>query len=112
MAAPLGYGNCRYTPITVAGTTTVSPTPPTIGAPTVNPVFYGMNCAIFGTSPVFSAYDVIVVNTGTNTNTLLSGTFTAAGQSVNVINGFGARVNGALVVVVTGTANALNVLWD
>lgn len=111
--------NAGYTPLTTAGTYTLNPGPaspgPGVGVGTPGAV-YGVYATVFGTSPVFTVYDIVPAR-GTiavATNILLNGTGTAVNQSFNPLSGalIGVRYTGALVVVVTGTANTLNVLWD
>lgn len=109
MPAQLGVRNAQYTPLIAAGTSTISPGNPN-GAPAANPgVLYGCNCPLFGTGPAFAMYDIV----GTQTNLLMAGTFTAAGQAISAgINSTGVRYRGSLVAVATGTASQINVLWD
>lgn len=116
MPLVLGIGNCQYTQITTAGTTTVV-TGPTSGIPTSSNALYGANVSVFGTSPTISCYDLIPPTPGGGTSTqtllLMAGTFTAAGQALNPQGGsVGVRIRGSLMVVTTGTANTWNVLWD
>jgi hypothetical protein len=111
--------NAGYSVLTTAGTYTLNPGPgsPAQGVGVGIPgVYYGAYVTTFGTSPVFSVYDIQPVrgSVATATNLLHNGTGTAANQSFQPLPGGlpGIRYTGALVVVVTGTANALNVLWD
>jgi len=111
--------NAGYTPLTTAGTYTLNPGPgsPGQGVGVGTPgALYGIYATVFGTSPVFTAYDIVPArgNVATATNILLNGTATAVNQSYLPLTGamLGIRYTGALVVVVTGTANTLNVLWD
>lgn len=114
MPLALGIGNCQYTQITTAGTTTVI-VGPTSGIPTSQNVLYGANVSVFGTTPTVACYDLVPPTPGGGTATqtflLLAGTFTAAGQALSP-GIVGARLKGSLAVVTTGTANTWNVLWD
>lgn len=114
-AAPAGYSV-----LTTAGTYTLNPGPGSpgqgVGIGTPGSV-YGFYVTTFGTAPVVSVYDIVPARGGvaTATNLLMNGTGTAANQSFTAFSGGvwpGIRYTGALVVVVTGTANTLNVLWD
>jgi hypothetical protein len=112
MPALLSVNNAQYAVLTTAGTYTLNPGPSRGGIG----VLWGVYVSTYGTSPVFNVYDVVPAM-GTNaiaTNLLLTGSGTAAGQAFSPL-GAGSpavRYTGALVVVVTGTSNALNVLWD
>jgi hypothetical protein len=118
MAGPqLGVGNSQYTPLSTAGTTTLNQGQ--VGPRALsNGVLYGASCVLFGTAPVLQVLDIIQpsnigTNTTTVTNTLLNGTFTAAGQTFTAgIAGVGVRYQGALVAVYAGVASAVNALWD
>jgi hypothetical protein len=111
--------NAGYSVLTTAGTYTLNPGPGTpgqgvgVGTPGA---YYGAYISTFGTSPVFSVYDIVPArgNVATATNLIHNGTGTGANQSFQPLAGGlpAVRYGGALVVVVTGTANALNVLWD
>jgi hypothetical protein len=112
----LGIGNCQYTQVTTAGTTTVI-VGPAAGIPTSQNVLYGANVSVFGTTPTIACYDLVpptpAGGTTTQTFLLMAGTFTAAGQALSPSAGnVGARIKGSLAVVTTGTANTWNVLWD
>lgn len=111
--------NCGYSVLTTAGTYTLNPGPgtqgPGVGLGTPG-AYYGAYVSTFGTSPVFSVYDIVPAR-GTvaiSTSLIHNGTGTAVNQSFQPLSGGlpAVRYTGALVVVVTGTANALNVLWD
>lgn len=117
MPIVLGAENCQYTQLTSAGTSTVFANP----APQTSPnVLYGVSCALFGTGPAVSCYDVVTpspgqVAAGTSTQTfqVMQGTYTAVGQIFTPSGGNrGLRLKGNLVVVVTGTLSTWNVLWD
>jgi hypothetical protein len=121
MPAPLYQGNCGYTPITAAGTTTLNPGPaagPGVGlaSPATFGAFYGASWYATGTTFAITVYDVqTTVNqngTTTVTNTLMNGTGTA-GQVISAgPPGVGVRYKGALVCVTTGTPGGINALWD
>ena len=111
-----GNNNAQYFPLTTAGTYTVDSGP---AAPTYvrsEPgVLYGYYISTYGTTPVLSCYDVYITPTGTTTTLILNGTSTAVNQAfmpMGAGNPIGVRYRGALVVVVTGTANGVNLLWD
>lgn len=119
MAGPLYEGNCGYTGISTLGTTTVDPgpTPADPGYAGRFGVCYGFILNTAGTAGMAVAiYDVQRVATGTgtvtNTNNIMNGTLTAAGQVLQGANGVGIRYKGDLVVVTSGTAGAGNLLWD
>jgi hypothetical protein len=115
----LSQGNAQYAVLTTAGTYTLNPGPtpgPGVAFPGPPGAYYGAYVSTFGTSPVFAVYDIVPAH-GTvalATNLLHNGTGTAVNQSFSPAGNaaLGIRYQGALVVVVTGTANALNVLWD
>ena len=114
-----GIGNAGYTPLTTAGTYTLNPGPGTPGVGVTaagSPgALYGVYVTTFGTSPVFSAYELKVGATSTTTSILMNGTATAVNQSFTPLTGAavpGIRYTGGLIIVVTGTANGMNVLWD
>lgn len=111
--------NCSYSVLTTAGTYTLNPGPgsPAQGVGVGTPgAYYATYVTTFGTSPVFTVYDITPVrgSVAASTNVLHNGTATAVNQSFIPVTGglIGIRYTGALVVVTTGTANALNVLWD
>lgn len=117
MPAPLGQGNCQYTAITTIGTQTVDP-----GATAADPgaagrygVLYGFNLYAAGTAAVVVTYYDVVTNQATgvvSTNTLLSGTASAAGANVAPPGNVGIRYKGTLLLITTGTAGSGNTLWD
>ena len=112
-----GLGNAGYTVLTTAGTYTLNtgPTPgPGVAFPNSLGALYGFYVTTFGTSPVCTLYDVVPAHgaVAVATNLLMNGTGTAVNQSFNAGVSLGIRYTGALVAVVTGTANAMNVLWD
>jgi hypothetical protein len=120
MPGPLFNNNCQYTVINTIGTTTVDP-----GATPADPgyagrwgVFYGYTATSTGTAGmVVTAYDIQQVPTGTGTvtttNTIMNGTATAPGQTIQAgIAGIGVRYKGSLVIITTGTAGAGLSLWD
>lgn len=111
-----GNNNAQYFPITTAGTYTADsgPVAPTFIRSEPG-VIYGVYVTTFGTSPVFTAYDVYITPSGTTTALLLNGTGTAVNQAfmpMGAGNPMGVRYRGSLVVVVTGTSNGMNLLWD
>ena len=114
MPPPLFQGNCQYSALVGAGTSTVNPAQGTGSAiPTAPAVYYGFNIAVLGTTPAATVYDVYVAGTATVTNVIGSGTGTAAGQQFPAASGgLGIRLKGNLVVVTTGTAATIDVLWD
>lgn len=106
--------NAGYSVLTTAGTYTLNPGPsPQAGTPGA---YYGAYVSTFGTSPAFSVYDIVPARGSVAISTALihNGTGTAVNQSFQPLSGGlpAVRYNGALVIVVTGTANALNILWD
>lgn len=115
--------NAGYSVLTTAGTYTLNAgpaavaSPPAPGASPGSPgAYYGIYITTFGTSPVFTVYDIVPARGGvaTATNVIHNGTGTAVNQSFSPITNsiLGVRYTGALVVVVTGTSNAMNALWD
>jgi hypothetical protein len=119
MPPPLYQGNCGYTQLSTAGTYTLNGGNPGGVEPGYFGVFYGFAAVgAFGTAgAVLAAYDVQTVVTGTgtntNTNTLMSGTTTAQGQVLAAGPGeLGVRYRGTLLVVMSGTAETVNALWD
>lgn len=110
--------NAGYSVLTTAGTYTLNPSPgsPGQGVGVGTPgAYYGAYVTTFGTSPVFTVYDIVPArgSVASSTNVLHNGTGTAVNQSFSPVSSMlGIRYTGALVVVVTGTANAINVLWD
>lgn len=120
MTIPYGNPvNAGYTVVTTAGTYTLNQGPPSpgVGQSVGTPgVYYGAYVSTFGTAPVFSVYDVVPARgtVAVSTNLIHNGTGTGVNQSFQPLAGGlpGIRYSGALIVVVTGTANALNVLWD
>jgi hypothetical protein len=120
MPGQLYNNNCQYTLISTIGTTTVD-----AGATPADPgyagrwgVFYGYTATSTGAAGmVVTALDIqqVATSTGTvtNTNTIMSGTATAVGQTLTAgIAGIGVRYKGSLVIVTTGTAGAGLSLWD
>ena len=106
-------GNCQYTPINTAGTTTLNPGQP--GNPAIDPgVFYGVEQLAPGTGFLFTVYDIVPAtpNAAVSTNTLLNGTGSAGQVFAPGPAGIGVRYRGALVVVTAGTPGAINALWD
>lgn len=123
MPGPIFQGNCNYTPISTIGTQTINPGSPEIvgGQPLPQGqtygVLYGFTLTSAGTAATVVTYlDIYVTlstaGTTTVTNTLLSGTASAAGNNVGVSGSYGIRYRGALVLVTSGTAGAGNSLWD
>lgn len=117
MPAVLSQGNCQYTALVAAGTSTLNASPPAGGqGPSQPQVFYGANVVAVGTAFVLSAFDVVpaVGGVALATNTLMGlSTATAAGQQfVAGIPGVGVRFKGQLVLVVAGTPGQFNALWD
>ena len=111
--------NAGYSVLTTAGTYTLNPGPgsPSAGVGVGTPgAYYASYVTTFGTSPVFTVYDIVPAraSVAASTNVLHNGTGTAVNQSFLPVSGglIGVRYTGALVVVVTGTSNAINVLWD
>lgn len=120
---PLGVGNCRYTVLSTAGTTTICQGPSSYGAP--YPVSYGvapLGClqgfmtVAAGTSFAVTFYDIIqgspAAPSTLTTNTLLNGTGTAGQVLTAGPPGVGVRFNGSLVAVTSGTPGIINALWD
>jgi hypothetical protein len=114
----LSQGNAQYSVLTTAGTYTLNPGPtpgPGVAFPGPPGAYYGSYVSTFGTSPVFTVYDIVPAHgsVAVATNILANGTGTAVNQSFTPTGqSIGIRYQGALVVVTTGTANGLNVLWD
>ena len=98
-------GCANYTYINTAGTTTLK---------TTGGVYYGMNGISTGTTWVATPYDINVSGTTTTTNNMTSSiSLTTLGfQGVPGPGGTGVRFTGALVVITTGTAGGVNILWD
>lgn len=118
MPIQISQGNCQYTSISTAGTTTVSPGRADGNPPAQAPgAFYGFSVLSLGTGTSYTVnvYDIITQVTGTGTvtttNTLVSGTATAVGGVFTPgPAALGVRYRGSLVVVTgTGVGNAL---WD
>lgn len=116
MAGPPTFeGNCGYTPSGTLGTQTLNPGPAAPGlGQAANPqgVLYGYVMNSAGTAGMGVTFLDVIPGATVTTNTLLSGTLTAAGQSLQALNGVGIRYRGALILVTTGTAGAGNSLWD
>lgn len=109
----LGEGNCQYTALSTAGTSTLNPGQAS-GPPTSFGVLYGVSQISAGTSFAFTALDIVPASgsVAASTNTLMNGTG-SAGQSFTAgIGGVGVRYKGALVFVTTGTPGLINALWD
>jgi hypothetical protein len=130
---PLGIGNCRYYPLTIAaGTATIctgpssygSAYPVNYGPPAgLNPnglngvgCLYGFLTLAAGTSYAVTLYDVIQgapsAPATLTTNTLVNGTGTAGQYIAAGPPGVGIRFVGSLVAVASGTPGAINVYWD
>jgi hypothetical protein len=111
-------GNCQYTALTTAGTTTINQRPSAPGA--VYPVnyggapgaFYGLEQLATGTSFGAVIYDIYYAGTATSTATLVSGTGTAGQFFSPSGSSLGVRYRGSLVAVASGTPGAMNALWD
>lgn len=118
MPAPLYQNNCGYTPSgTAVGTQTLNPGPGAPGQGVASPetqgVLYGYTVTSYGgTGMVVSYLDIITLATSTVTNTLLTGTTTTNGQTIQGLYCAGIRYRGALVLVTSGTVGAGNSLWD
>jgi hypothetical protein len=111
--AVLGLGNCNYTVLNTVGTTTINAGQ--ASGPPIGPgVFYGAQQVAAGTSFAVTVYDIVPAtgSVASSTNTLLNGTGTAFQQFYAGVQGIGIRYKGALVTVTTGTAGAINLLWD
>jgi len=114
MPQVLGQGNCQYTVLSTAGTSTLNPGQAS-GPAIACGVIFGANVQAVGTSFALTMVDIIPAsgNVAVSTSTLLNGTATAIGQRlVAGLEGVGVRYKGALVAIVTGTAGAYNALWD
>lgn len=107
-------GNCQYTPISTAGTSTLNPGQAS-GPPTSAGVFYGILQVAAGTGFGFTVLDVVPAQgsaIAVQTNTLLNGTGTAGQYFPVASQGVGVRYKGALLVVTTGTPGLINADWD
>lgn len=113
MPLNLGQGNCQYTAINTAGTTTLNPGPAS-GTPTTFGVLYGVATLAVGTGFGYTLYDIVpqVGNVAASTNTLMNGSAALGNPLVAGIGGVGVRYKGALVAVTTGTPGSINALWD
>jgi hypothetical protein len=113
MPLQLGEGNCQYTVLNTAGTSTLNPGQAS-GPPTSFGVLYGASVISAGTSFAFTALDVVPAQgqVAAQTNTLLSGTGSAGQNFPAGIPGVGVRYRGALLFVTTGTPGQINALWD
>jgi hypothetical protein len=113
MPLQLGEGNCQYTPIVSAGTTTLNPGQAS-GPPTSFGVLYGVSQLGAGTGFGFTVYDIVPGRgqVAAATNTLLNGTGSANQNFPAGVPGIGVRYQGALVVVTVGTPGVINALWD
>lgn len=107
MPAQLGVGNCQYTAISTAGTTTLNQgqAGPIAASPGV---LYGLVTVDAGTGFAATVLDIL----GSTTNTLMSGTGSAGQRFPAGLEGVGVRYRGALVVVSSGTPGKINALWD
>lgn len=115
MPAIQGIGNCQYTALTTAGTTTLNQgqsASSVAGPPSGVGVFYGLYQLASGTTFAATVYDIYVAGTTTATATLATGTGTAGQTFAPTPTGVGVRYRGALVAVATGTPGAINALWD
>jgi len=111
MPANLGQGNCQYTALTTAGTTTLNQGQ--VGTPSSQPgVLYGSQQLAAGTNFGVTYLDIYVAGTATVTNTIATSTGTAGQNFPAGIPGVGVRYRGALVAVCAGTPGAINALWD
>jgi hypothetical protein len=110
MPANLSQGNCQYTLLNTAGTTTINNA--NLGTITPAGVFYGMLQLAPGTTFAATIYDIYATGLTTNTATLLTGTGTAGQVFTPGPAGVGVRYRGALVAVASGTPGAINALWD
>lgn len=109
----LYQGNCQYTPLNTAGTTTLNPGQAS-GPPSSFGVLYGVATLAAGTAFACTVLD-IVPQMGQNpatTNTLMNGTNSAGVVQAAGIPGVGVRYKGALVAITSGTPGLLNALWD
>lgn len=126
MPPPLYANNCQYTPSgTAVGTQTLNPGPEPnpgpgqgLASPQTHGVLYGYVMNAAGTAGMgitfLDIYTYVAQGTGTQTqtNTIISGTLTANGATLQGPNGLGIRYRGALVLVTSGTVGAGNSLWD
>lgn len=115
MPALQGVGNCQYTALTTAGTTTLNASQSqssASGPPSGAGVFYGFYEVAPGTNFAATALDIVVAGTNTTTTTLANGTGTANQFFGPAGGGIGVRYRGALVSVQTGTPGQINALWD
>lgn len=115
MPALQGIGNCGYTVLTTAGTTTLNQSQSqssATGPPSGAGVFYGFYEVAAGTNFAATALDIVVAGTTTSTSTLANGTGTANQFFGPVSGGVGVRYRGALVAVTAGTPGVINALWD
>ena len=115
MPALQGVGNCQYTPLTTAGTTTINQgqsASSLTGPPSGAGVFYGFYQVAVGVSFAATALDIFVAGTATTTTTLANGTGTANQFFGPAGGGVGVRYRGALVTVAAGTPGQINALWD
>jgi hypothetical protein len=108
-----GIGNCQYTAISSAGTTTLNPGQAS-GPATSFGVLYGVGQVAAGTGFGFSVLDIVppAGQQAASTNTLINGTGSAGQFFDAAAPDVGVRYRGALVVVTTGTPGAINAFWD
>lgn len=108
-----GIGNCQYTAISTAGTTTLNPGQAS-GPPTSFGVLYGVAQVAAGTGFAFTVYDIVPAagQQAASTNTLINGTGSAGQFFDAAAPDVGMRYKGALVVVTSGTPGLINACWD
>lgn len=113
MTISQSMGNCGYSVLSTAGTTTLNPGQ-AAGRATTFAVLYGAATLDAGSSFAYSIYDIVpqIGATPATTNTLMNGTNSAGSVQAAGLGGVGVRVKGALVAVTAGTPGKINVLWD
>jgi hypothetical protein len=114
MPLQLGEGNCQYTALNTAGTTTLNPGQAS-GPPTSFGVLYGMSVVSAGTAFACTLLDIVPAQgsaIAAQTNTLLNGTGSAGQNFPAGLAGVGVRYRGALVAICAGTPGLINALWD
>jgi hypothetical protein len=106
-------GNCQYTLLNTAGTTTINQAPQAPSNAQLG-AFYGLSQITAGTTFGVTVYDIIpaVGSVAVATNTLITGTGTAGQTFLPAGSSLGVRYRGALVAVAAGTPGAVNLLWD